>query len=162
MRKVKMTAIMPSCSAAPMSSASSVGVGSGGSDAKPCHSETPRIRPTAVTPSMPRIAAPGMRRAESAAIAQKPSRASTAGAAVSSLMVTSVAGLPSMISASRSAITPRKIPIPAEIAIFCPRGIASMIQRRMGSTLNVTNSVPDRNTAPSATSQGYPMPSTTP
>ena len=52
--------------------------------------------------------------------------------------------------------------MPAEIAIFWPRGIASMIQRRTGSTLNVTNSVPDRNTAPSATSQGYPIPSTTP
>ncbi len=77
MRKVKMTATMPSCSAAPMSSASRVGVGSGGGDAKPCHSETPRIRPSAVTPSIPRIAAPGIRRAESAAIAQKPSRAST-------------------------------------------------------------------------------------
>ena len=67
-----------------------------------------------------------------------------------------------MIPAARNAITPRKIPMPAEMASFCPRGIASMIQRRTGSTLSVTNSVPDRNTAPSATSQGYPMPSTTP
>ncbi len=41
--------------------------------------------------------------------------------------------------------------MPAEIASFCPRGIASMIQRRTGSRLNVTNSTPETNTAPSAT-----------
>ncbi len=94
------------------------------------------------------IAAPGTRRAESAAIALKPIRASTAVGAVSSPTVTSVAGLPSMMPAFLRAITPRKKPMPAEIASFCPRGIASMIHRRTGSRLSVTNSTPETNTAP--------------
>ena len=42
--------------------------------------------------------------------------------------------------------------MPAEIASFSPFGIASMIQRRTGSTLSARNSIPEMNTAPSATS----------
>ena len=50
--------IMPACSAPAMSRASSVGVGSGGSDAMPCHSAAPRTRPATATPSIPMSAAP--------------------------------------------------------------------------------------------------------
>ena len=48
-----MTAIIPVCSAPVISSASNVGVGSGGSATMPCQPDTPRAMPVAVTPRMP-------------------------------------------------------------------------------------------------------------
>jgi hypothetical protein len=48
---------------------------------------------------------------------------------------------------------PRNNPIPAEIAIFCDGGIASTTHARMRVTLRIRNRHPERNTAPSATSQ---------
>lgn len=52
--------------------------------------------------------------------------------------------------------------MPADIASFSERGMALMMYSRTGSTLRIRNSTPDRNTAPSAVSQAYPMPRTTP
>ena len=95
-------------------------------------------------------------------MAQKPSRDSTGPGAVSSPAVTSVASLSWMMPALRSAMIPRNSPIPAAMASFSPCGIASMIQRRTGSTLRIRNSTPETNTVPSATSHEWPMPSTTP
>ena len=86
-----MTAIIPACNAPAMSSASSVGVGSGGSEAMPFQSEIPRAMPATVTPRIPRITAPGTRRAASATIVQNPSNASTGSGAIRSPVVTSVA-----------------------------------------------------------------------
>ena len=82
-----------------MSRASRVGLGSGGSDAMPCHSEMPKGSPIRVTASIPMSAAPGIRLAESATIAQKPRRQSTGAAAISSPAVTNVASLSLMMSA---------------------------------------------------------------
>ena len=87
-----MTGIIPTCSAPETSSASSVGAASGGSDAKPCQSETPTVIPVAVTPRIPMSAAPGTERAESATIALNPSRVSTGPGAISSPVVTIFAG----------------------------------------------------------------------
>ena len=58
-------------------------------------------------------------------------------------------------------MNPRKNPIPAAIAIFCERGIELMIHSRTGSTLRITNSTPETNTAARAISQLTPMPLTT-
>jgi hypothetical protein len=41
--------------------------------------------------------------------------------------------------------------MPAEIAIFSERGIELTTHSRTGSSDRITNSTPDRNTAPSAT-----------
>ena len=54
-----MTAIIPVSNAPEISSAPSVGVGSGGSERNPFHSETPSAIPRAATPRTPKIAAPG-------------------------------------------------------------------------------------------------------
>ena len=64
------------------------------------------------TPSIPRSAAPGTRRAASAAMAQKPSRDSTGPDAVNSPTVSSVASLAWMMPALRSAMMPRNSPDP--------------------------------------------------
>ena len=82
--------------------------------------------------------------------------------ASSSPVVTSVAGLSWMMPALARAMTPRNTPMPAEMASFRARGTDSTIHRRTRTTLSTTKMTPDTNTAPSATSHGCPIPSTTP
>ncbi len=71
--------------------------------------------------------APGMARRSSATITINPAPASNAAGAFRSPSVTSVSRLAVMMPASFSAMIPRNSPIPAEIAIFCERGMASTI-----------------------------------
>ena len=97
--------------------------------------------------------APGTARRSSATIAIKPALASNAAGAFKSPSVTSVSALAATMPASFSAMIPRNKPIPAEIAIFCDGGMASMIHDRMRVTLRIRKRHPERNTAPSATSQ---------
>ncbi|MNC94216.1 hypothetical protein D3C83_110180 [compost metagenome] len=59
-------------------------------------------------------------------------------------------------------IMPRKRPMPAVIAIFRLLGILSTMYSRTGVTDRMKNRIPEMKTAPSATSQLWPMPSTTP
>ena len=148
-----MIAIMPTCRAPAMSSARRAGAGLGGSEAMPCHSDTPNAMPTTETPSIPMRGAPGTPRAARAAMTQKPARARTGAGAVRSPAVTIVASLAWMMPAFCSARIPRKRPMPAGMASFSARGTASMIRRRTGSTLRARNSRPAMKTAPSATSQ---------
>jgi hypothetical protein len=67
--------------------------------------------------------------------------------------VTRVSGSATTTPAFSSAMMPSRKPIPAAIAVRCERGIASMIQARIGRTLTMKNSTPEMNTAPSATCQ---------
>jgi hypothetical protein len=82
-----------------------------------------------------------------------PAAASRVAGLFKSPKVTRVSGLAAMMPASFSAMIPRNRPIPAEIAIFCDSGMASTIQERIWVRLRIRNRMPDRNTAPSATSQ---------
>ncbi len=104
-------------------------------------------------PSMAMMMAPGTVRRSSATMTINPAAASRVAGLFRSPRVTRVSGLAAMIPASFSAMMPRNSPIPAEIAIFCDSGMASTIQERMRVRLRIRNSTPDRNTAPSATSQ---------
>ena len=108
------------------------------------------------------ITAPGTFRRSSATMIAKPSSARTAGQAVRSPMVTSVAGWSTMMPAFFRAMMPRNSPMPAEIAIFRPLGMALMIHSRTGRIERITKRMPERKTAPRATCQLWPMPSTTP
>ena len=68
--------------------------------------------------------------------------------------VNSVVSLATTIPMLFSAIRPRKKPIPAEMAIFCERGMLSTIQRRTGKSDKITQMTPEMNTAPSAICHG--------
>ncbi len=52
--------------------------------------------------------------------------------------------------------------MPAAIAILRLRGIELITHSRMGVRLTIRNRMPERNTAPSAVSQLWPSPLTTP
>ncbi len=52
--------------------------------------------------------------------------------------------------------------MPAAIASFKLLGMALMTHSRKCVTLTIRKSTPERNTAPRAVCQGYPMPFTTP
>ena len=84
------------------------------------------------------------------------------GQDVGSPRVIRVAGWSTTTPAFLSAMIARNRPMPAEIAILRPRGMALMIHSRTGRTLRMMNRMPERKTAPSATCQLWPMPSTTP
>ena len=83
--------------------------------------------------------------------------ASKAGPEVTSPSRAKVALSATMMPAFFSAMTARNSPMPAEMASFSDFGIALKIHSRTGSTLNIRNSTPDRNTAPSATCQLWPI-----
>jgi len=75
--------------------------------------------------------------------------------------VTSVAGLATMIPELRNPMVAMNRPMPAATAAYSSGGIASTINCRIPTKVRIKNATPDRNTAPSAVSQGTPIPLTT-
>ncbi len=91
--------------------------------------------------------------------------ASTARATLAdfrSPIVTSVAGLAAMMPALFRPMIARKKPMPAAMASLRLFGMELITHSRNGVTLTMRNSMPDRNTAPSAICHGTPSPCTTP
>ena len=111
---------------------------------------------------MPISTAPAFSRVSSAAISTRPTTARMTLQDVTSPRPTSVASLVTTMPAFRIAMRARKKPIPAAVAILRERGKAFTIQVRIGNTEMRTKQTPEMKRAPSATSQGCPIPSTTP
>src|SRR3984893_9985260 len=119
----------------------------------PAKDEMPSRMPAIAAPRMAMIIAPGTASRSSATITRKPAQANRVAGFFRLPRVTRVSGLAATIPASFSAMMPRKRPIPAEIAIFCDKGMASTIQERIRVRLRIRNNTPEMNTAPSATCQ---------
>ena len=102
----------------------------GGAEAMPLNSATPRPTAMAVTARIEMMIAPGILRAESAAISAKPMAASSTGSDFRSPMVTSVAGWATTILAFCRAMMARNRPMPAAMPSFIDMGIALTIHSR--------------------------------
>ena len=108
------------------------------------------------------ITPPMTRRYSSATMTAKPRTAITTGQLVILPWVTSVAGCATTMPAFFRAISARKRPMPAAIAILRDFGMALTIHSRIGSTLMTRKMMPEMKTQPSATCQLWPIPPTTP
>ena len=134
----------------------------GGSETMPLNVLRPRNAPAIAAARMPIRIAPGTRRVSSAAIRMNPSTANTTAGDLKSPSVTSVAGCALTMPALCRPMMARNRPMPAAIDSFRLLGMELITHSRMGVRLTIKNRMPDRNTAPSAVSQAWPMPLTTP
>ena len=157
----RITVSMERLNALAMSNCKNTGAGEGGSAATPWKAASPSSQPAKATPSIPITTAPAICRAASAAISANPTSAAAGANAEKSPNATSVAGLSTTMPALRKPTKATNSPMPAAMPSFKLRGIALMSHSRTGSTLSVTNSTPERNTAPSAACQWCPEPTTT-
>ncbi|MNN66142.1 hypothetical protein D3C81_1816990 [compost metagenome] len=144
-----------------ISSCRKVGASDGGADTTPPNWVMPRPMAAKVMARMPIITAPVMRRASRPTIRKKPRMARIGSGLVRSPRPTRVAGLATTMAASFSAISARNRPMPAAIAERSSRGMLLMIHSRMRKIEIRKNMHAERNTAPSATCQVWPMCRTT-
>src|SRR5215471_15392926 len=110
---------------------------------------------------MPMSMAARTRQASSTPMSSRPNSASAVLGALRLPSVTVVAGLGAMMPELRKPMNAMNRPTPAATAAYNSNGIAERMSWRTPSSVSNRNATPDRNTAPSATCHGTPMPLTT-
>ncbi|MNN65201.1 hypothetical protein D3C81_1806830 [compost metagenome] len=156
-----MTLTRPTSSAPAMSNCRKVGASDGGMDTMPANGVTPIAIDAMVTARMPISTAPRTFNDSRPTIRKKPRVARIGAGCLRSPRPTRVAGLSTTIPALCSAISARNKPIPAAMAERSGSGMLFTIHSRIRKIDNRKNITADRNTAPSATCQVWPMCRTT-